>query len=292
MHAIVKFLVSAGFHIFCLCSRDAGFRENAATDTSLVLQQDRIAHVAFVKPPAKRWHAAVGGGGAHGSAALGASSVVIASSLSTSPPTTTIAALASTIPAPSVLSISSEAQAAPSDQEATVDADLAVALDSIPTRLRAVGEPMTPKPAGFEQEADEPPPPRPALYAVVAAIGASFGYMGLVLVRCIGLLREFAPKTPLEDFVKAPRKSFRAFSSGASGRGDRDGGEGEEAAAPRRTRRPQRPAPRLCCPTRPTPVRFPEGLGSRDAAPRLAAAAPVSAQVPPIDASRNEPSTF
>lgn len=47
---------------------------------------------------------------------------------------------------------------------------------------------------------------RPALYAIIAALGASLGYMGLVAVRCIGLLQEFAPKAPLSEYIAAPQK--------------------------------------------------------------------------------------
>jgi len=81
-------------------------------------------------------------------------------------------------------------------------------------------------------------PRQPALYAVIAAMAASIGYMGLVAVRCSGLLHELAPKGPLADFIAAPQQLSRGSGVG----GSEDGGFS-------RTRR-ARPAARLCLPAR------------------------------------------
>eukprot|EP00427_Karlodinium_veneficum_P011371 CAMPEP_0169076448 /NCGR_PEP_ID=MMETSP1015-20121227/8355_1 /TAXON_ID=342587 /ORGANISM="Karlodinium micrum, Strain CCMP2283" /LENGTH=206 /DNA_ID=CAMNT_0009135915 /DNA_START=239 /DNA_END=859 /DNA_ORIENTATION=- len=82
-----------------------------------------------------------------------------------------------------------------------------------------------------DEEADRP---HPALYARIAALGASLGYLALLIVKGAGLLKELAPKSSLGAFIKAPEK----LQKNSLGR-DREA----------RTRR-ARQGIRLCCPTR------------------------------------------
>jgi hypothetical protein len=92
----------------------------------------------------------------------------------------------------------------------------------------------------------EDSPQQPALYAVIAAIAASIGYMGLVAVRCIGLLQELAPHKPTSDFIRPPCKPLREDVP-ADGQAAMISRSRKEA---RRETRRATPAARLCCPTR------------------------------------------
>lgn len=118
---------------------------------------------------------------------------------------------------------------------------------------------------------------QPALYAIIAALGASLGYMGLVAVRCIGLLQEFAPKAPLSEYIAAPRKRFGRDNVASVG------------TSFSMTRKP-RQAARLCLPAR-QPLR----LAARDAVAesrgRGASGMDAATAVPPLPGALNAESS-
>lgn len=45
--------------------------------------------------------------------------------------------------------------------------------------------------------------PQPALYARLSALGASLGFVFMMIMKCKGLLAELAPKAPLSGFVRS-----------------------------------------------------------------------------------------
>lgn len=49
------------------------------------------------------------------------------------------------------------------------------------------------------EEARQPP----AFYAILSALGASLGYIVMMIVRCKGLLDELAPKQPIREFMRS-----------------------------------------------------------------------------------------
>lgn len=267
-HLFVKLFVSAGFHVWCCrAGREGDARvgqepfvsEKAASDTALVLQQDRDAHVAFVKPSMQRWQKTARmraphrtQSDTHSSATLGAHSVIISSS--SSKPVFTVSAAPSSGMLPLAATGKAAVQSplpAPTDVPASTSDSLNLTLDSLPL-------------SGFEEQLG-PKPNQPALYAVVAAIAASCGYMSLVAVRCVGLLQELSPKTPVTDYTAAYRKNAQRRV-------------GTEAGTFPRTRR----APRFC-PTREPPrlsqVPFAIASDGRDGActPSMPAEAPPDA---------------
>jgi len=52
-------------------------------------------------------------------------------------------------------------------------------------------------------------PAMPTALAVLSALGASIGYLVMMIMRCKGLLRELAPKQPLKEFMPSYREPTR-----------------------------------------------------------------------------------
>lgn len=267
-YVLVKLSITVCFHICCGVARDAALPESPASDTAIVLQQDRDARVSFVKSPSNSWQRTVkvdvrrAPAAAQSRAILGASAVVISS-----PPPAPAGPLfalqseelshdeifTSTLDDPTSRLRSVELQAGGSGSSNGLRQLQIAAGQQRSIELSSLGYeslPLRPPPSsvvvnwagpnismatGHSGSMNEDATPhQPALYAVIAAIVASCGYMGLVAVRCVGLLQEFSPKTPLSDFVAAPRKP--SFGNA-------------EATIFSRARR-TRPATRLCCPSR------------------------------------------
>lgn len=74
-------------------------------------------------------------------------------------------------------------------------------------------------------EKEDTSPLHPPLLAVFSAVGASLGYLVLIILRCIGLLREFSPKKPMRELIRRPagadledRPTFRSTFPGRRAR--------------------------------------------------------------------------
>lgn len=274
VHALLLLTFSA----LC-CSAEEAIKSQAGSATRIVLQQDHDAQMAFVKlPPShgRDWsppsfipgelHEA-----AYSTATMDADSVEISSGMDRSETGFLLPATELTTPTSSTPSAFLRNAAGPgaemmrpagmdlTDQTMTTTGAAPVISPSAPhssTQLEITAaklnssnaDTVIPEDVSHEQQNEEPEVrPKPRLFAVISAIGASCGWFGIIAVRCIGFLRELSPKMPLTTMsTSRPDAKLQPRLS--------DVASPPEAAAQHSQRRPRKgrmkSSLRLICPGR------------------------------------------